>query len=374
MSARSLQIPATRELAVSRRRLLVLSLASASLVPAAVVPHLQTTFPTFERTIEVSRRDAVLARLDSRVIAAARKQDWFRQIDIRHLRLLEWLAAGHENIGGIEMSAPALGSTFGHSDIPIVTAGMFDVDRQLEVLNRNMFLFLADRPVIFSSDNPLPASDLGSVKSLVARWFPEVEVALAQGYPYAGTHIELNVANSRGRATARGANMWLSPDFSSLPHAFVHERIHSYQYTPDDALRFPVFASEGSTEVLASLLTGTSPMWQGDGGKVDLELRGSSPAGDAYAAQSYNGYDFFAELLRIMGRTAFLSAIQQVYAGTQARTGAEVLAAFRRAAPNAYAVDALCARSVDGYEKDEVALYGSILPPLRETALSASQP
>ncbi|HEY5475736.1 MAG TPA: hypothetical protein VIK11_03380, partial [Tepidiformaceae bacterium] len=157
-------------------------------------------------------------------------------------------------------------------------------------------------------------------------------------------------------------------------HAFVHERIHSYQYTPDDALRFPVFASEGSTEVLASLLTGTSPMWQGDGGKVDLELRGSSPAGDAYAAQSYNGYDFFAELLRIMGRTAFLSAIQQVYAGTQARTGAEVLAAFRRAAPNAYAVDALCARSVDGYEKDEVALYGSILPPLRETALSASQP
>jgi len=370
----SLLCPAPDHRTVSRRRLLALSLATAGVVPASVVPHLPATFPSFEISIDASRRDAVLSRLDARVIAAAGEKDWFRRIDGQHIRLLEWLAAGHENPGGLDVSAPAVGSTFGHADIPIVTAGMFDVDRQVDVLNRDMFLFLGDQPVIFSSDAPVSANDLDSVKKLVTRWFPQVEAALGTVFPYAGTHIQLNVLNSRSRATTRGANIWLAPDFSNLPHAFVHERIHSYQYGLDGIVRFPVFASEGTAESLATLLTGTPAMWHGDGVKVDLDLRGSSSGGTDYAEQSYNGYQLFAELLRMMGRKAFLSAIQELYAGIEPRTGADVLATFRRAAPNGYAVDALSLRSVDARYLTEAPPHGSILPPLVATTPALARP
>lgn len=346
MSERTLlTYPVPERRAVSRRRLLALSLASAGVVPAGVVSHLPQTFPSFEETIDASRRDAVLLRLDPRVIAAARQKSWFRRIDDQHIRLLDWLAAGHRNIGGLDISAPALGSTFGHADIPIVTGGMFAVERQLDVLNREMFLFLGDQPVVFSSDTPVSSNDLDSVKKLVTRWFPQVDEALGARYPYPGTHIQLNVASSHGRATTRGANIWLAPDFSNLPHVFVHERSHSYQYDADGAVRLPVFASEGSAEALATLLTRTPAMWHGDGAKIDLDLRGAYQAPD-YAEQSYNGYQLFADLLRIMGRPAFLFAIQELYAGTEPLSGAEVLAIIRRAAPNADAVDALSLRSV----------------------------
>jgi hypothetical protein len=364
----SMLCPAPDHRLVNRRRLLVLSLATAGVLPVSLVSHLPATFPSFERAIDVSRRDAALSRLDPRVIAAVRQRDWFQGIDDRHIHLLEWLAAGHENMGGLHIDAPAVGSTFGYTDLPIVTNGMLDVGRQVDVLNRDMFLFLDDQPVIISSDTLVSANDLESVKRLLIRWFPQVDAMLGTAYPYAGTHIQLNVANSHSRATTRGANIWLAPDFSNLPHAFVHERIHSFQYGPDDMVRFPVFASEGTAEALATLLTGTPAMWHGDGGMVDLELRSSSGGGADYAEQSYNGYQLFADLLRIMGRKAFLSAIQQLYAGNEPLTGAEVLATFRRAAPNAYAVDDLAARSVEGYwATDAVSPYGAILPPLVAT-------
>lgn len=355
---------------VNRRRLLALSLATAGVLPAAMVSRLPATFPSFERAIDVSRRDAALNGLDPRVIAAVRQKDWFKRIDDRHIHLLEWLAAGQENMGGLRIDAPAVGSTFGYADLPIVTEGMLDVDRQLDVLDRGMFLFLGDQPVILSSDTPVSANDLESVKRQVLRWFPAVDSMLGMAYPYAGTHIQLNVANSRGRATTRGANIWLAPDFSNLPHAFVHERIHSFQYGADDLVRFPVFASEGTAEALATLLTGTQAMWHGDGGMVDLEFRSSSGGGADYAQQSFNGYQLFAELLRIMGRKAFLSAIEQLYAGNAPVTGAEVFATFRSAAPNAYAVDDLGFRSVEGYgATDGVLPHGSILPPLAAMTL-----
>lgn len=363
--------PAPDHRLVNRRRLLVLSLATAGVLPASLVSHLPATFPSFEKAIDVSRRDAALSGLDPRVIAAVRQKDWFKRIDDRHIHLIEWLAAGHENMGGLRIDAPAVGSTFGYADLPIVTDGMLDVDRQLDVLNRGMFLFLGDQPVILSSDTPVSANDIESVKRLLIRWFPQVDSMLGVAYPYVGTHIQLNVANSHSRATTRGANIWLAPDFSSLPHAFVHERIHSFQYGANDLVRFPVFASEGTAEALATLLTGTPAMWHGDGGMVDLEFRSSSGGGTDYAEQSYNGYQLFAELLRIMGRKAFLSAIQQLYAGNEPLTGAEVLATFRRAAPNAYAVDDLGARAVDGYgASTDKSPRGSILPPVGATTPS----
>ncbi len=359
MSERRLLYPVPDRQTVSRRRLLALSVSVAGIVAASAVTHLPATFPPPEDTLDASRSrrlDAIIAGLEPRVVDAARKKDWFRRIDDPHLRLLEWLVAGHRNTGGLGISAPALGSTFGHADIPIVTAGMFDVERQLDVIDRDMFLFLGGRPVIFSSDTPLSSNDLDSVKKLVTRWFPQAEEALGIAYPFTGTHVQLNVANSHGRATTRGANIWLAPDFSNLPYAFIHERVHSYQYDPQGRVRFPVFTSEGSAESIATLLTSTPSMWRGDGEKVDLELRGLSPGGGpAYAEQSYNGYQFFADLLRIMGKAAFLDGIQRVYAGTQQRSGAEVIEILRDAAPNAYAVDALSLRAVQDYRPTDVA-------------------
>ncbi len=337
---------------LSRRRLLTLCVSGAGF--AATSSLLGWKGQLLEGT-GAEGAEAATAVLDPRVVAAARRQDWYRDIDANHTRLLEWLAVGHRNTGGISIAAPAVGSTFGKTDVPIAAAGPLDVDRQVAVIEGEMFTFLGDRPVIFSSDVPLSATELDSAKKLVLTWFPQVEAALGVRYPYAGTHVQLNVANASGRATTRGANIWLAPDFSNVAHAFVHERTHSFQYGPDQIIRFPIFATEGSAESIATILTATPALWHGDNVEVDAALMPTSEgAGAAYSEQSFNGYQLFADLLKLIGKGEFMSVIQEMHAGPEVRSGAEILALFRRAAPNPTAVDALYERSVLNYAQQHI--------------------
>lgn len=333
---------------LSRRHFLVVCASGVGLAATSSLFRWKTA--SAEAAEPADGAETALALLDPRVQAAIRQQDWFLNIDANHVRLVEWLADGTRNTSGLDVSAPAVGSTFGKVDVPIDAAGPLDADRQLAIINQDLFMFVADRPVVFSSDAPLSQSDVDTAKHLVASWFPQVDSALGVAYPYAGTHIQLNVANASSRATTRGSNIWLAPDFSFLPHILVHERTHCFQYGPNGLVRFPIFASEGSAESMATILTVTPALWHGDNVLVNADLISSSPgAAAAYGEQSFNGYQLFAELLKLIGRAGFMGVIHQVHTGSQVHTGEEILGMFRQAAPDAAAVDSLYRRLVLNY-------------------------
>lgn len=343
---------------LTRRRLLTLCVSGMGL--AATSSLLGWKAVEAEHAEPGEAAESALGLLDPRVAAAARHRDWYRNIDANHVHLLQWLAAGGRNTSGLDVAAPAVGSTFGKTDIPIAPAGPLDADRQLAIIEQDLFMFLADRPVIFSSDLHLSATDIDSAKKLVATWFPQVEAALGATYPYAGTHIQLNVANASSRATTRGASIWLAPDFSYLPHVLVHERTHSFQYGPNQAVRFPIFATEGSAESMATILTATPALWHGDSVEVNPDLTAASPgAGVAYGEQSFNGYQLFADLLKLTGLAGFMKVIQQMHTGSQALSGGEILGLFRQAVPDTAAVDALYERSVLNYAQPRDAASAS---------------
>lgn len=333
---------------VSRRHFLTLLVSGAGL--AATSSFLGWKGVNAERVEPAESAESALGVLDPRVADAVRQQDWYQNIDANHVRLLQWLAAGTLNTTGLNVAAPGVGSTFGKTDIPIAAAGPLDTDRQVAIIEQSLFLFLADRPVIFSSDVPLTPADADSAKHLVAKWFPQVEAALGVPYPYAGTYLQLNVENASGRATTRGASIWLAPDFSYLPHILVHERTHSFQYGPDQGVRMPIFASEGSAESMATLITATPAIWHGDNVEVNADMTASSPgAGSSYGEQSFNGYQLFADILKLTGQTGFMNVIQQMHTGPQHLSGEEILGLFKQVAPNAAALDALYERSVLNY-------------------------
>lgn len=340
---------------LSRRRFLVLCASGVGVAAASALVGSKVV--DAERADPGEAAESALARLDPKVVAAARQQDWFVSLDANHVRLLEWLAAGSRNMGGLDVASPAVGSTFGKTDVPIGPAGPLDTERQLAIIEQNLFMFLNDRPVVFSSDAPLSTTDVAAAKQLVATWFPQVEAALGASYPYAGTHVQLNVANASSRATTRGANLWIAPDFSYLPHVLVHERTHSFQYGTNQAVRFPIFASEGSAESMATLLTATPALWHGDNVEVNADLTASSPeAAAAYGEQSFNGYQLFADLLKLTGKPKFMKVMQQMHAGSRTISGEEVLGLFKQAVPDAAAVDALYERSVMNYARLQAAV------------------
>jgi hypothetical protein len=101
---------------------------------------------------------------------------------------------------------------------------------------------------------------------------------------------------------------------------------------------------------MATLLTATPALWHGDSVEVNADLTAASPdAAAAYGEQSFNGYQLFADLLKLTGLAGFMKVIQKMHAGSQAISGEEVLGLFKQAVPDAAAVDALYERSVFNY-------------------------
>ena len=101
---------------------------------------------------------------------------------------------------------------------------------------------------------------------------------------------------------------------------------------------------------MATLLTATPALWHGDSTEVNADLTASSPdAAAAYGEQSFNGYQLFADLLKLTGLAGFMQVMQQMHAGSRTISGEEVLGLFKQAVPDAAAVDALYEGSVLNY-------------------------